>query len=83
MGLMALGLKYLAAHGMIPARRGSAARRLRVVESLPLDARRRLVIAQCDGAQHLLLLGVNQDMVVAANLVPPPVSPATMAEPFP
>lgn len=35
--------------------------RLGMVEQLPLDARRRLVIARCDGREVLLLLGGTQD----------------------
>jgi flagellar protein FliO/FliZ len=34
-----------------------AARRLAVIETLPLDARRKLVLARCDGRDYLLLLG--------------------------
>ena len=43
-------------------------RRLAIVETLTLDARRRLVIVRRDDAEHLLLLGINQDIVVEANL---------------
>lgn len=49
-------------------------RRLRHIESLPLDARRRLVIVACDQRQYLLLLGANQDIVVDASLSVPSAS---------
>ena len=64
--LMGFVLKYFQHRGLaMPA---VGARRLQIVEQMPLDARRRLVIVRCDGTEHLLLLGVNQDVVVAANL---------------
>ncbi len=36
-----------------------AARRLAVLETLPLDARRKLVLIRRDDAEHLLLLGTD------------------------
>ncbi len=70
MGLLAWGLKRFAGKGWSVPIPGTA-RRLKVVESLSLDARRRLVIVQCDNAQHLLLLGLQQDTVVAGPFPPP------------
>lgn len=67
MGLLAWSLKAIAARGWIAPSAGKA-RRLKIVESLLLDARHRLVIIKCDEAQHLLLLGASQDTVVSANL---------------
>ncbi len=43
-------------------------RRLSIVESVPLDARRRLVILQCDKKQHLVILGPNSETVLDGNL---------------
>ncbi len=43
--------------------RSQAGGRMRVVESLALDTRRRLVMVSCDGRKLLLLTGV-QDQVV-------------------
>lgn len=65
-GLFALALRKLAP-GMRAVRRPGAARRLEVLEVLPLDARRRLVMVRRDGAAHLLLLGLNDDRVVESN----------------
>ncbi|MFY9288133.1 MAG: flagellar biosynthetic protein FliO [Alphaproteobacteria bacterium] len=68
--IAALGyvLKYMSLRGMrLPGTAGPA-RRLELVESMALDVRRRLVIIRCDGQEHLLLLGLNQDIVVAPNL---------------
>jgi flagellar protein FliO/FliZ len=62
----ALGLKYIKAKGIVMP--GTAGKRLEIVESLALDLRRRLVIVRCDGDEHLLLLGHDQDIVVSAHL---------------
>ena len=62
-------LKYIAAKGLqMPGSASRAGKRLQIVESLALDARRRLVIVVCDDSEHLLLLGPGQDIVVETNL---------------
>ena len=43
---------------------GAGQGRLRIEQSLPLDARRRLVLVRCDGRGLLLLTGGAQDQVV-------------------
>lgn len=53
--------------GMQGMRRQVGGRRLEVLEVLPLDARRRLVMVRRDGRAHLLLLGVNDDRVVETD----------------
>ncbi|MBK5910494.1 hypothetical protein CCR85_03175 [Rhodothalassium salexigens] len=49
---------------------GRSKRRLELVETLALDARRRLVLVRCDDRDHLLLLGGHTDQVVAADTAP-------------
>jgi flagellar protein FliO/FliZ len=82
MGLLALMLRYVKARGLgLPPLRAGG-RRLQVVEGIALDLRRRLVIVRCDEAEHLLLLGLNQDVVVEANLnktAPPSFKSKTVA----
>jgi flagellar protein FliO/FliZ len=39
-------------------------KRLEVIESLPLDQRRRMLVVRCDGRELLLLTGGAQDFVV-------------------
>ena len=39
-------------------------RRLSLVEVLTLDARRKLILIKRDDREHLLLLGVNNDIVI-------------------
>lgn len=46
----------------------SARRRLSISETLPLDSRRRLLIVRCDGVEHLIILGAQQETIVAQNL---------------
>lgn len=43
-------------------------KRLKIVESLPLDARRRLVILQCDTQEHLVILNANGETVIARDI---------------
>jgi flagellar protein FliO/FliZ len=64
LGAFAWGLRYIAARGIKLPGASNSNRRLELVETLPIDARRRLVIVRCDGVEHLLLLGHNQDIVV-------------------
>lgn len=45
-------------------RSGRRKRRLGIVEVLPIDNRRRLVLVRRDGAEHLLLIGGGADLVV-------------------
>jgi len=47
-------------------------RRLAVVESLPIDAKRRLLLVRRDGAEHLLLVGGGADLVVESAAAPAP-----------
>ncbi len=65
--LALIGLAAYAARrfGMLQASPRSAARRLKVSESLMLDPRRRLVVVRFDDREHLLLLSPSGDCVVA------------------
>jgi len=61
-----LGRRFAA--GGIMAR-GRRQRRLSILEVLPLDNRRRLVLVRRDGAEHLLLIGGTSDIVVERGRV--------------
>ncbi len=39
---------------------------------MSVDAKRRLVLIRRDDQEHLVLLGVNRDLVVESNVAPPP-----------
>ena len=43
---------------------GGRRRRLAIAETLPLDARRRLMIVRCDDREHLIILGAQSETVV-------------------
>jgi len=73
LGLMALlgwGLKLVSTRGWLTPRHAKG--RLKVVTSLPLDTRRRLVIAKCDDTEYLLLLGPAGDCVLSRSDAPQP-----------
>lgn len=67
MGLLAFALKYVAARGWTISPQ-SKNRRLKIIETLSLDARRRIVIIKCDDTEHLLLLAPQNDRVISSNL---------------
>ncbi len=62
-----LGIIVLAGRGarMLRLARPIAARRLMLLEALPLDRTRRLHLVACDGRELLLLIGGGTDQVVA------------------
>ncbi len=43
-------------------------KRLKIVETIPLDARRRLTILKCDDKEHLVILGANSETVIDKNI---------------
>lgn len=66
MGGLSLVLKRfgLGPASMLPADK----RRLKVLEILPLDARRKAVLLSRDGAEHLVILGGTGETVVETNI---------------
>ena len=48
-----------------------AGKRLSVVEMTPIDVRHKLVLVRRDGAEHLLLLGAQTNVVVETGIAPP------------
>ncbi len=68
MGGLALLLKRLGlSTNITPA---SDKRRIKVIEALTLDARRKAVILQRDDKQHLVILGPNSETVVETDIKP-------------
>ena len=43
----------------------------KLVETLPIDPRRRLAIVRCDDREHLLILGTNSETVIESDIKPP------------
>nr|WP_280863889.1 flagellar biosynthetic protein FliO [Falsiroseomonas frigidaquae] len=50
--------------GLTPGLPARGARRLALVEALPLDRNRRLLLLRCDGREMLVLVGGGQDLVL-------------------
>ncbi|MCB9982254.1 MAG: flagellar biosynthetic protein FliO [Rhodospirillales bacterium] len=68
MGLLALAMKQLGLGGKVSA--PGTKRRLKVVETMPLDARHRMALIQRDDVQHLVIFGPNGETVVETNIAP-------------
>lgn len=56
-GLAAYGMRRFGPEWMLKLQAARGERRLSLVESLPLDQSRRLVLVRLDGAERLILLG--------------------------
>lgn len=70
LGLMG-GLAYiLRRFGLQGKVLSTGEKRLKTLEILPLDARRRLVLIQRDAVQHLVILGPSGETVVETNIKP-------------
>lgn len=67
MGGFALLVKKLGLSAQMPTKRG-ADKRLEVIESLPIDARRRLAIIRCDDKEHLVVFGANSETVIDRDI---------------
>ena len=65
--------KRLGLGGRMAVARGK--RRLSIEEVLSLDAKRRLVLVKRDGIEHLVLLGIGNDVVIETGIAAPPNMP--------
>lgn len=61
----------------------SRSRRLCLVETLPLDARRRAAIISCDGREHLVILGAASETIIATDIPPCPAPTRESAQATP
>lgn len=83
--LLLLALFYYGARALS----GGAARmtkwrpgqRIGVVDSMPVDGTRRLVLVRRDDTEHLLLLGTHGDLVIENNIPLPKTGDGDMAQP--
>jgi flagellar protein FliO/FliZ len=66
MGGLALLLKKMGIAG--PALVTPNKRRLKVIENLAVDSRRRIILIKRDDKEHLLLLGQNNDIVIEQDI---------------
>ncbi|WP_413205282.1 FliO/MopB family protein [Rhodospirillum sp. A1_3_36] len=62
---LAYVLKRFAAPGMV---RNRSAKRIKVLETLAVDPKRRLVLVRRDNVEHLLLVGGSTDLLVESGL---------------
>ena len=69
MGGLAMLLKKLGLSGAMPVKSGD--KRLKIIEVLPIDGRRKLAIIQRDDVQHLILLGGNEETVIESGFAAP------------
>ncbi len=70
-GLTAWGARRLGlVHPITP--RGGRERRLGIIETTPVDAKRRLVLVRRDDVEHLVLLGPGGDTVIENHIPPAP-----------
>jgi flagellar protein FliO/FliZ len=76
LGGLAAILKYINAKGLTFGGRKGRERRMKIVENLAIDSKRRCVILRCDKREHLLLLSSEGDIVVETNL-PPAKNPSS------
>jgi flagellar protein FliO/FliZ len=63
-GLFAWVARRFSLSGRLWQMRPGQAQRLRVVESLPLDPRRRVVLLRKDDTEHLIMLGASTEVVL-------------------
>lgn len=70
-----IGLATVAARrfgfGMQIQNKSSADRRLGIVEAINVDGKRRLVLIRRDDTEHLVLLGVSEDLLIEGGIKPP------------
>ncbi|MEM6781596.1 MAG: flagellar biosynthetic protein FliO [Pseudomonadota bacterium] len=67
MGGLALIMKRLGLQGRALS---TGKKRLKIIEILPLDARRRLMLIERDDTQHLVILSTTGETVVETNIKP-------------
>ena len=69
MGGLALVLKRLG-YGQGRTVSGQA-KRLKIIETLPISPKHKAVLIQRDDTQHLILLGANNDSIIETNIKVP------------
>ncbi len=67
LALMALCVFGLKRFSFASSFKPASQRRLSVVETLPLDHRRKLALIRQDGKEHLVLLGAQQDLLLSSQ----------------
>ena len=68
---LAWGVRRFGLVGAAAVARRSGDRRLAVVEVLPVDTKRRLLLLRRDGIEHLVMLGAERDLVIEIGVRAP------------
>lgn len=66
-GLLTWLVRRFGPAGRVLRARGGR-RRLEIVEIVPIDAKRRLVLVRCDRTEHLIMLGTTNDILIEAGI---------------
>ncbi|MCD8497257.1 MAG: flagellar biosynthetic protein FliO [Alphaproteobacteria bacterium] len=69
MGGLSLAIRKLGLAENMSVKSGNV-KRLKIVEAIPLDPRRRAVLLRCDDKDHLVILGPNGETVIKTDLKP-------------
>lgn len=59
---------------------GAQKKRLNIVEILPVDAKRRLVLIRRDDKEHLIMMGAERDLLIEQNIDQKSVSPKKIGD---
>lgn len=70
-GAVAIVLRHFGLGGAIrlPRRLKGERQRLEVTDFIPIDARRRLILVRRDDTEHLILLGMNEDILIEGGIL--------------
>ena len=68
---LAYGIKRLGLIARVTVKKDdNQKQRLNIVEILPVDAKRRLVLIRRDNKEHLIMLGAERDLLIEQNIDP-------------
>ncbi|HEX6956640.1 MAG TPA: hypothetical protein VF194_01520 [Ferrovibrio sp.] len=81
LGLFYFGMRLLSGSGRFGGR-WRPGQRIGVIETMPVDGSRRLVLVRRDDTEHLLLLGSDGDLVIETGIVAPPPQEPDMPGPI-
>ena len=71
-GLLAIGAKRIGFTPRATRPTPGAQKRLEIVEVLAVDAKRRLVLIRRDDKEHLVMLGMERDLLIESDVNAPP-----------
>ena len=74
-GILALVARRFGMTPRITRTAGKRGKRLSIVDILPVDGKRRLLLIRRDDAEHLVLLGPNSETVVERGISADPATP--------